>query len=77
MINYTDDTKAVIVGGEWFKYQLFYDGRPQSQRLHAYTEQQAEDNGKALFEQVKAECGKAFDVIYPLNAWEVRIWQPT
>jgi hypothetical protein len=77
MIDYTDDVKGVIVGDGWYNWQLFYDGRPQSQRMPADTEQLAEDAGKALFEQIKSECGHVFRFIYPLNSWEVRIWTPT
>lgn len=77
MTDYTDDVRGTIIGGSYYHWRLFYDGRPQGQRMHAYTEQDAENAGKAAFERVKAECGKAFDMIYPLYAWEVRIWQPT
>mgnify|MGYP000859560947 CR=1 FL=1 len=77
MIDYTDDVRGVIVGSGWYNWQLFYDGRPQSQRLPADTGELAEDAGSAAYQRIKVECGHAFGFIYPLKAWKIKIWSPT
>ena len=77
MADYADDVRGVIIGGDWFNWQLFYDSRPQSRRMPADTEQLAENAGRAAYQRIMAECGQVFKDIYPLDKWEIRIWSPT
>lgn len=76
MLDYSDDVKGVIIGGDEYHWQVFYDGRQQSQRLPADSDAQAEELGRAEVAKIKAECGHALWMIYPLDKWEVRIWPP-
>lgn len=76
MIDYTDDVRGVIIGGSYWGWQIFYDGRPQSQRQCADSKEEAIERGRAEVARVKAECAKVLWLIYPLDAWEIRIWAP-
>lgn len=77
MSDHSEEVRGVIIGGEYWKWQLWYDGRPQSPRLPADTEAEAQAAGKAEYESIKAECGQAFTIIHPLkDAWTIRTWGP-
>ena len=77
MLDYTDDIGGIMIGGDYWNWQLYYEGRPQSQRYPADGEKEAIEAGKVEYEKIKVECGKVFDDIYRFDKWEIRIWSPT
>lgn len=69
-----DETRGIVIGGDFVSWQLFYDGRPQSTKLSADNPLHAIQLAKEKLEEIRKDCGRAFKLIYPDNKWEVRIW---
>lgn len=69
--------RGQIIGGDYYQWQVFYDGRPQSQRLPADSDTEAEELGRAEIARIKEWCGSVLWLIHPHDTWEVRIWSPS
>lgn len=62
-----------IIGGFHIIGHLFYEGRPQGRDLWADDEAELRVKANEAYQQIKDECGQAFEMIYPADAWELRI----
>lgn len=71
-MTFDDDVNGQIIGGDYLLCRLVYDGRAQGD-FWASTEQEAVERAEAGLAERKKECGEAFRLIYPLDAWEVRM----
>lgn len=75
-MNYTDDVNGVIIGGEnTFYARLYYNERPQGNICRGNTQEEALNKAGEYLDTLKQEYGSAFFDIYPLKAWEVRIFE--
>ena len=69
-----EDVNGIIIGGEYESGRLFYAGRPQSQRVWENTVKKVIEKLNTRGQEIKAECGPAYKLIYPdNNAWEIRL----
>jgi hypothetical protein len=70
-----DQPEAVVIGGSDIAYQVFYDGRAQSQRLYAESEDAAEQDGRAIAERLQAEnCGYPCYLYPNAQLWTIKIF---
>ena len=74
MLNFTDDIRGTIIGGDDFTGQIFYDGRPQKGRFYGVNKDELVAKAGYTIRQIKKECGEAFELIYPNQSWELRIF---
>lgn len=65
---------GIIIGGSHMTGQLFYEGRPQSGKLHGDSDDELREEARKAKQGWKDQCGEAFSMIYPNNAWELRIF---
>lgn len=72
---HTDETRGVIIGGDYHAGRLFYDGRSQGAVVTGDSETEVETALRAQYEVLKAEMGEVFALIYPGDCWEVRIYR--
>lgn len=67
-----DDVSGIIIGGDFYHGQVFYDNRPQSQILYGYTQEELTEKLNERLNEIKDECKEAFRLIYPSKLWEFR-----
>lgn len=70
-----DDVNGKIIGGYYFKGQVFYSGRPQSKVFSGYTKEELQQKLEERLSEIKGECKSAFDMIYPKKEWEFRYYE--
>jgi len=68
-----DDVNGEIIGGDFCSGRLFYDGRPQVERIFSDTEENLKTELLAELSRIKQESGDVYYLIYPANTWEIRI----
>lgn len=70
-----DNVSGVIVGGDYMGWQIFYDGRPQSQKYYADSEEEALTLAKTKIETRKQQFYGYPCYLYPdPTKWEIRLW---
>ena len=69
-----DDVSGTIIGGDHVSGSLVYDGRVQYGVHTADNEPELLFKLKAMMDEIKNDCGEVFSSIYPLDAWEIRIY---
>lgn len=74
MLTFTDDVRGHVIGQFVTVADLFYEGRKQGRTIYAPTEDGAIQAGQALKADIIASCGEGARHIFPLDAWEIRIY---
>lgn len=72
MLHYAEP-KPFLVGEKCVKWQLFYDGRPVTEKFVAKDPRFAIRDAFVKLEEIREKRGRTFDLLYPENKWEVRI----
>lgn len=67
--NNFDDVNGVIIGGDYGQCWVTYDGRKQGDIMYAQDYPEADAMCSSVVEQLKAELGDNFKLIYPLEKW--------
>jgi len=66
-----DDVNGVIIGGDYGRAWVTYEGRKQGRVCYPQTEIEAWQMCDSVVENIKKEYGEAFDMIYPdSSAWK-------
>lgn len=73
-MDFTDDVSGQVIGTMYLVGRLYYEGRPQGRKLYATTESDLLAQAHELKAKLRADCGEALIFIYPLDAWELRIF---
>ena len=69
-----DQPEGVIIGGTYVSWQLVYDGRPQSGKEYAESEDEAMEQARARIAQLKHDnCGYPCYLYGDSTLWTVRI----
>jgi hypothetical protein len=72
---YIEQVQGTIIGGDHVCGRLYYDGRPQGGQLSADTIEELRSMAKGLKDRYIAENNTAAYKVYPLDAWELRIFE--
>ena len=69
-----EEVNGIVIGPITRTGQWHYEGRPQGRRVWAETDSGLlESKARAEFTRMKADCGQAFELIYPnTQTWEFR-----
>jgi len=70
---YEEEVNGYIVGKCVVTGTLRYEGRQQGNPLFSESDDQLLSDANALLADIKRQCGRAFELIYPKDAWELRI----
>ncbi len=72
---FDDEVSGIIIGGEYgIRAALYYDGRRQGGDIFADNEEVAMAVAVERKREALKACGLAVRDIYPLDAWELRIY---
>lgn len=64
-----DVVNGQIIGGEYGKAWVTYDGRQQGKMCYPCNYAEADAMCNSVIERIKKECGDAFKHIYPDEKW--------
>ena len=68
-----DDVRGVVVGSAGVAWAVVYDGRPQSGKRYAETEDEARNAAQA---EIARLCAEFAGICYgDAGRWEVRLWE--
>jgi len=67
-----DEVNGTVIGGDFFSGEIFYDGRTQSRRIHADTEQELIDLAEAKVKELKEL--RSIGLYQDNSKWELRIY---
>lgn len=71
---YIEEVGGYVVGTYQLTGVLYYDGRKQGSKIYAETDDCIISIAKDMKAKIISECGEAALYIFPLDAWEVRIY---
>lgn len=70
-----DEVGGIIIGGDYIAGRLYYNDRIQSSHFYADSDGDLLVAANARLDEIKSECGRAFDDIFPnKSGWELRIY---
>jgi hypothetical protein len=73
-MNYTDDVRGIIIGGDTHTGYIFYDGRMQTGAIVGNTEQEMLTLARRKIESLKQEFKGFPTYLYQNDSlWEVRV----
>jgi hypothetical protein len=67
-----DEVNGTVIGGNWLTGQIFYDGRSQSQKFTADTEQELRDTAEQKVKELKEL--RSIGLYQDNSKWELRIY---
>lgn len=70
-----DDVNGVIVGGDFICGQLFYDGRPQTQKFYADSEDELIEMARAKKREFIESVEGVLGVYEDDSLWQLRIYE--
>lgn len=69
-----DEVDGIVIGGDYFTGQIYYDGRQQSQIFYADTEDELRNQANNIVSDLKREnC--PFGLYDDSSKWELRIYK--
>lgn len=69
--DFTDDVNGTIIGGDYGMCWVTYQDRKQGKTNYPANKVEAEQMCSCVVEEIKKDCGEAFNMIYPdKDAWK-------